>query len=81
MFTPWTGEKVEVQVTPASIEYSTVAPGSKPVIVKEPSLVIRSVGETPVSLVSDTPRAAGAVVSSVNVKGAEAGPTLPATSV
>ena len=80
-FDPSTGVKLEVQVVPPSIEYCTVAPVSTLLSASEPSLVILSVDELPVSWASATPGATGGVVSSVKVKAAEAGPALPATSV
>ena len=70
---------VGVQVLPLSVEYATVAPVSMPARVRLGSDVMRSPG-VPVSLVSVTPGATGATLSSANetLLGED---TLPATSV
>ena len=60
---PSTGVKVGDQVWPPSVLYSTVAPVSVPPMVRAPLLVMPSEPLAPVSLVSETVGAAGAVVS------------------
>ena len=62
---PSTAVKALLQVLPPSVEYSTSAPGSTPARASVPSLVTWSIAELPVSFASDTPGAAGGVVSIV----------------
>src|SRR5665213_2896508 len=71
---------VVLQVLPPSLEYCTTAPLSTPESVSAGLLVILSVPLAPVSLVSATPGAAGAPVSSVKVNELAAD-ALPATSI
>ena len=80
-FDPSTGVKLEIQVVPPSIRVLHRGARLHAAERQEPSLVILSVDELPVSLASATTGATGGVVSSVKVKAAEAGPVLPATSV
>ena len=70
-----------VQVAPPSIEYCTVAPVSTPESVIAPLLVILSVDEAPVSLVSAMVGLPGATVSRVKVKAVDGLEILPATSI
>ncbi len=69
-----------VQVTPLSILYSMTAPGSIPVTLSEPMLVILSVLLLPLSVSSATVGAVGGVVSRVKVSPLPP-LELPATSV
>ena len=68
------------QVVPPSSEYSTLAPVSTPLSVSAGLLVMWSLPEDPLSLVSATPGAAGVTVSRVKLKAVRL-ETLPATSV
>src|SRR5215471_15947057 len=77
---PSTAVNELLQVVPLLIEYWTMAPVSMPERVSAPLLVIWSELELPLSVVSDTPGAAGAIVSRVKLK-VVAADTLPATSV
>ena len=70
-----------VHVAPPSVEYCTVAPVSTPERVSAPLLVILSVADDPVSLVSAMVGAVGALVSRVKAKAVEATEILPATSI
>ena len=70
---------VVLHVVPPSVLYSIVLPASFGVTVSVPSLVIRSVALEPVSFVSSTLGAAGAVASTVTLPLPV--PSLPAASV
>ena len=80
MLTPSTAVNELLQVVPLLIEYWTMAPFSMPERVSAPLLVIWSELELPLSTVSATPGAAGAMVSRVKLK-LVALDTLPAKSV
>lgn len=77
---PSTALKLELQVVPPSVEYCTLPPASDGVTVSAPLLVILSLPEEPVSLVSATVGAFGAAVSRTNVK-LVAAPMFPAASI
>src|SRR5262249_34945259 len=62
-FSPSTAVKLEAQVAPPSVEYSTEAPDSTPLSASAPSLVTLSVEDAPVSLARVTPGATGGVPS------------------
>ena len=79
MFTPSAALKLDVQLLPPLVEYSTTPPASAGVTVSAPLLVILSLFEVPVSEVSATVGAAGTTLSSVKLKLA-AVPALPAAS-
>ena len=74
LFTPSTAVKLEVQVAPLSILYSTVAPASIPATVKLPSAVMLSVLLLPVSLLRLT---SGALSAWISLKAA----SLPDTAM
>ena len=78
--TPCVAVNELVHVAPPSVEYCTVAPVSTPESVSAPLLVILSVADDPVSLVSAMVGAVGALVSRVKTKAAEAADVTPQTA-
>ncbi len=68
------------QVAPPSVLYCQVAPGSSPLTVTVPLLVIPSAGDRPVSTASIAAGASGKVVSTVTALSTDGVPTLPAAS-
>ncbi len=69
------------QVVPPLMLYCQVAPGSSPLTLTVPLLVMPSVADTPVSTASAAVGAMGGIVSTVTAPSAPTWLTLPATSV
>ncbi len=70
-----------IHVVPPLVLYCQAAPGSSPLKLTVPLLVIPSLADAPVSLTSATTGATGGVWSTVTAPSAAGAPVLPAASV